>query len=140
MTLEDFLGDCRKKGAIPLSFRNHAEALNGSSSIEYDNPSYAEAKKRLAKILNPNPGDAKINDLLSRFYGEEIVIHTSSGYHYGTLNGYDGKRFLLGNYYFYEKLIDTFDYVHKALFSSDSIVPSENIISISKIPLVVEHN
>lgn len=139
MTLDDFFRECEKKGGIPLSYRSHTETLNGKRTVDYENPEYAKARERTARILNPNlKENGKIENLVTRLYGEEVVIHNSSGYHYGTLQGYDGKRFMLENYHFDKKLIDTFDYVQKALFSSDSVVPAENTISISKIPLKVE--
>jgi len=139
MTLDDFFKECEKEGGIPLSYRSHTETLNGKRTVDYENPEYAKARERTARIINPNlKENGRIDDLVSRLYGEEVVIHNSSGYHYGTLQGYDGKGFMLENYHFNKKLIDTFDYVQKALFSSDSVVPAENIISISKIPLKVE--
>ncbi len=139
MTLDDFFRECKQKGATPLSYKEFTESINGTKTVEYENPEYAKARERTARILNPNlKENGKIENLVTRLYGEEVVIHTASGYHYGTLQGYDGKRFMLENYHFDKKLIDTFDYVQKALFSSDSVVPAENTISISKIPLKVE--
>jgi hypothetical protein len=138
MTLDDFFKECRKKGTTPLSYRRQAETLNGSTTVEYENPEYTRAKERLVRILNPNAKNNKMDDLVSRFYGEEVVIHTKSGYHYGTLLGYDGKGFLLGDYLFDKKLVDTFDFTRRHSFGSDSFVPVEDFIYISHIPLKVE--
>lgn len=129
MTLDDFLKDSKTKRLVPLSHRSLTETLKGKRIIEYENPAYAKVKERLARVLNPN---------LSRFYGEEVVIHAPDGYHYGTFYGYDGNGFMLGNYHFENKPIDTFDYAKKSFFSTDSFVPIQNIISISKIPLKVD--
>ena len=140
MTLDDFFKECEKNGGMPLSYRSHTETLKGTRTIEYENPKYAEAKARLAKMLGriKQTGNPNTDNLLARLYGEEVVIHTKDGYHYGTLHGYDGRGFMLGDYYFDKKLIDDFDYAQKALFSSDSVIPAENIISISEIPLKAE--
>jgi hypothetical protein len=124
---------------MPLSYRSHKEFVNGSRTVEYENPEYAKAKKGAAGILDPDMKEnSRIDNLVSRLYGEEVVIHTSSGYHYGTLKGYDGKKLMLENYHFDKRQIDVFDYLQKAFFSSDSAVPAGSIISISKIPLKVE--
>lgn len=139
MTLNEFFRECERKEGIPLNYRSHKEFVNGSRTVEYENPEYAKAKERTARILNPDlKENGRIDDLVTHFYGEEVVIHTSSGYHYGTLQGYDGKGFMLENYHFDKRQIDVFDYLQKALFSSDSVVPAEDIVSISKIPLKVE--
>jgi hypothetical protein len=134
----NFFRECYREGAVPLSYRSHKEFVNGSRTVEYENPEYAKAKKGAAGILAPDMKEnSRIDNLVSRLYGEEVVIHTSSGYHYGMLSRYDGRELMLENYHFDKRQIDIFDYLQKAFFSNDSAVPAENIISISKIPLKV---
>ncbi len=79
-----------------------------------------------------------MDDLLSRMYGEEVVIHNKDGYHYGRLRSYDGKMFYLEQYYFNKKLIDRWNYSSASFFNKDGMLPADNIISISKMPSYVE--
>ena len=93
MTLDEFFKECRAKAATPLSYRSHKEFVNGSRTVEYENPAYTKAKRGTAEILNPDSKEnSRIDNLVSRLYGEEVVIHTSSGYHYGMLRRYDGRE------------------------------------------------
>ncbi len=140
MTLDDFLNECKKRGATPLNYRSHTETINGSRTVEYENPKYREAKARLAEMLGriKQTGNPNTDNLLNRLYGEDVVIRTANGYHYGKLYGFDGKNFLLDNYHFDKRMIDFFEYSIESLFGEDTIVPAENIISISKIPLMTE--
>ena len=141
MTLDDFFRECERKGVIPLSYRSHSEFVNGSRTVEYKNPMYAKAKARLAEMLGmKQTGDPRTDNLLNRLYGEDIVIRTKDGYHFGRLQGYDGKGFLLGNYLFGRKPMDIFDYSSEFFLGEDTIIPipAEGIISISKIPIMTE--
>ncbi len=87
MTLDDFLKECEKKGSIPLSYRSHVETLNGSQTIEYENPKYREGRVKLAKMLGnlKETGNPYADNLISRLYGEDIVIKTATGYHHGQI-------------------------------------------------------
>ena len=140
MTLDEYFKECEKKGAVPLSYRSYAKTLNGSRTIEYENPRYAKAKEDLVGTMGVNKQgeDRNINDIVSRLYGEEVIIYTKDGCHHGELLGYDGKSFCLGRYVFKDKPMDVFDYSTKSLFSEEAIVPAENIISISRMSLHIE--
>jgi small nuclear ribonucleoprotein (snRNP)-like protein len=140
MTLDEFFKECERKGAIPLSYRSHVETLNGSQTIEYENPKYREAKAKLARMLGSikQTGNPRTDNLLSRLYGEEIVIHTKDGYHFGRLQGYDGKSFMLGDYLFNDRPMEMMDYETEFFHGGDTIIPTKDIISISKIPDMVE--
>ena len=141
MALDDFLNECKRKGVTPLSYRSHTETLNGTKTVEYENPKYREAKVRLAEIMGniKRTEDPKTDNLLNRLYGEDIVIRTRDGYHHGKLYGYDGKSLVLANYRFSRKPMDIFDYSSE-FFTDDNetIIPAEGIISISKIPIMTE--
>lgn len=135
MTLDDFLKECEEKGAIPLSYRNHAETLKGTKTVEYENPKYKAAKAKLAKILGMNQGE---DNAVSKLYGEEVVIRTKYGYHHGTLQGFNGKAFMLSEYLFSRKPLDMMGYSSEIIRGDDTAVPAEGAISISKIPLYAE--
>lgn len=79
-----------------------------------------------------------LEDLLSKMKGQEVVIITKDGYHYGTLRDYDGKMFYLGQYYFSEKLIDKWAYGSASFFNEGGLVPADKVVSISKMPSHVE--
>lgn len=137
MTLDDFFKECEKKEAIPLSYRNHREFVNGSRTVEYENPKYKKARERIAKILGT--GNEHVDDVISGLYGEEVVIRTKDGFHYGTLKGYDGKSFRLENHHYDNKLMDIFDYFSRAsLYGENTVVPAKDSISVSAIPLHIE--
>ena len=139
MTLDEFFRECEKEGGIPLSYRSHTETINGSRTVEYENPKYAESRARLAKILGvKETGDKETDDLISRLYGEEVVIRTKYGYHHGKLCGFDGKGFLLNDYLFSKNPLDVFGYSSEFFHGGGTIVPAEGAISMSKIPLHVE--
>lgn len=138
MSLDEFLKECEKNGSIPLSYRSHKEFVNGSRTVEYENPKYARAKERLADILGSikRTGDPKKDDIMDRLYGEEVVIRTKYGYHHGTLQGFDGKTFMLSNYLFSRKPMDIFDYSTEFFYGDDTAIPADGVISISKIPIM----
>ena len=70
MTLDDFFKECEKEGGIPLSYRSHTETLNGKRTVDYENPEYAKARERTARILNPNlKENGRIENLLSHRKG-----------------------------------------------------------------------
>lgn len=125
-----------------MSYHSHTETLNGTRTVEYENPKYSEAKARLAKMLGRirQSGNPNADNLLNRLYGEEVVIHTKDGYHHGELLGYDGKSFMLGDYLFNNRPMNTFEYSSQSIFSEDTIIPAENIFSISKIPIMTEES
>jgi len=137
MTLEDFFKECKKTGATPLSYESHIETLHGSKTIKYENPIYAKAKKRVEDIIGSHKEreDDEISDIVSRLYGENVVIRTKDGYHHGILAEYDGKSFYLDRHIYKDKLMNYFDYSINSMFSEGSAVPAEGIISISKIPM-----
>ncbi len=137
MTLDDFFKECEKEGGIPLSYRSHAETINGSRTVEYENPKYKEAKTGLAKILGMDKAGDE-NSIISRLYGDEVVIRTKYGYHHGTLQGFDGKAFMLSDYLFSRKPLDMIDYSSELIRGEDTAVPAGGSISISKIPLHVD--
>ena len=143
MTLDDFFRECKQKGATPLSYKEFTESINGTKTVEYENPTYRKAKEVIARVLNrgrgnSNDGNSGIDGLVSNLYGEEIVIHTKDGYHHGKLLGYDGKAFLLGDYLFNNRPMEMMDYETEFFYGGDTIIPAENIISISKIPVLTE--
>lgn len=140
MTLDDFLKECEKKGSIPLSYRSHVVTLKGEKTINYENPRYTMMKKLAGKVTGriKETGNPYVDDVVGSLFGEEVVIHTATGYHYGTLYGNDGENFLLGKYHFDKKLIDTFEYASESLFNEDAVVPAKDVKSISGIPLTVQ--
>ena len=141
MTLDEFFKECKEKGETPLSYRSHTETLDGTRTVEYENLKYREARAKLAEMLGniKQTGNPRTDNLLNRLYGEDVVIRTRDGYHFGRLQGYDGKGFLLGNYLFGRKPMDIFDYSSEFFLGSDeTIIPAEGIISISKIPIMTE--
>ena len=139
MTLDDFFKECEKEGGIPLSYRNHAETIRGSRTVEYENPLYSDVKAQAARIAGVKAaGNRMLDSIISSLYGEDVVIHASDGYHHGRLSGYDGKSFMLDKYLFREKPVDVFKYAGDSIYKESAAVPAENIISISKIPLKAE--
>lgn len=138
MTLDDFFRECEKEGAIPLSYRSHAKTTRGSRTVEYENPGYARARGILDRMFNRSRDNGRPDNLVSGLYGEEVIIRTRDGYHLGKLYDYDGKTFTLGNYLFSRRPMDIFEYSIESFLRKDTIVPAENIISISKIPLMTK--
>lgn len=153
MTLEDFLKKGRKKGSIPLSYKEVTVGLNGTTKVEYENHLYSKAKANAARLMNQlrqsmqlqgtqSDSSQSADGLIEKLYGEEVVIHTAEGFHYGTLCGYDGKNFKLDGYHFDKRLVDNFEYEFSRPFFSEStrIIPAKDYISISEIPMVVEED
>ncbi len=151
MTLENFLRKSKKQGSIPLSYKEVTVGLNGTTKVDYESHLYTRAKANVAQLMNrlrgtqlqapqSNGGQHADESLVSRLYGEEVVIHAAKGYHYGKLNGYDGKNFMLGSYHFDTRKLDTFEYALESFSSDGAVVPSEDFISISEVPLDVEED
>lgn len=142
MTLDDFLNECKRKGVTPVRYKESSWGLNGSKTVEYVNPEYAKAEEVIARVLNRGRGNNRneggIDSLVSNLYGEEVVIRTRDGYHFGRLQGYDGKSFMLSNYLFSNKPKDIFDYSTEFFHGDDTVIPAEGIISISKIPIMTK--
>jgi len=136
MTLDDFFRECEKEGAVPLSYRSHAKTTRGSRTVEYENPRYPRARGILNRMLNRGGNNGGPDNLVSGLYGEEVIIRTRDGYHLGKLYDYDGKSFMLGNYLFSRRPMDIFEYSRESFLKKDRMVPAENIISISKIPIL----
>ena len=44
MSLDDFLEECRKKGATPLRYSSKSEGINGSKHENYESRMYRAAK------------------------------------------------------------------------------------------------
>jgi len=132
MTIDDFFKECEGKGAIPLSYKSHKKFANGSRTVEYENPKYKKAKEKIAKILGME------DEAFSGLYGQEVMIKTKNGYHYGILKGLDEKGFRLENYLFNERKMDLMGYYTS--FSpgfDDTVIPAEGIVSISRIPDII---
>jgi len=138
MSLDDFMEECRKKGATPLRYSSKSEGVNGSKHEKYESREYRKARA-LMYLLFGN-GDGKLDDLMfNMMYGnKDIVVRNSDGYHYGRLVGYDGKRFYLDNYYFNSRLIDEVTYIETAMYSPGGrkvAIPADNgVISVGEIP------
>lgn len=153
MTLDDFLKKSRKEGSIPLSYEEMSIGVHGTTKVKYENHLYTKAKANAARLMNQlmrgtqlqgtqSDGSQSADGLIARLYGEEVVIHTAEGYHYGTLRGYDGRNFKLDDYHFDTRRLDTFEYEFNRPFINEStmIIPARDYISISEIPMVVEDN
>lgn len=142
MTLDNFFKECKQKGATPLSYKEFTESINGTKTVEYENPAYRKAKEVIGRVLNRGRGNSNgnsgIDGLVSNLYGEDIVIHTKDGYHHGKLLGYDGKAFMLGNYLFNDRPMEMMDYETEFFYGEDTIIPAKDIVSISKIPVMTE--
>lgn len=139
MTLDEFFRECKQKGATPLSYKEFTESINGTKTVEYENPAYRKAKEVIGRVLNRGrENNNRIDSLVSNLYGEEVVIHTKDGYHHGKLLGYDGKAFMLGNYLFSNRPMELMDYSTEFFYGEDTIIPAEGIITISKIPIMTE--
>jgi len=137
MALDDFLENCREKGAIPLNYSRRIRYINGDVSTEsFESRIHADMKSRMQRVHGRKAG--KIDDVVSGFYGREVVVRTKNGYHYGELLDYDGKMLYLKGYCFSRKPMDTFVYGSESIFSEDAVVPAEGVISIAEIPLIVE--
>ena len=147
MTLDDFFKECKRKGMTPVSYKESSWGLNGSRTVEYVNPkytNYVKSRDVLNRILNrsrdrrnSNDGNSGIDGLVSNLYGENVVIRTRDGYHYGKFLEYDGKAFMLGNYLFNDRPMELMDYETEFFYGGDTIVPAKDIISISKIPEMI---
>ena len=144
MALDDFLKKSRKEGSIPLSYKEVTVRLNGTTKVEYENPLYTKAKAHAARLMNQltrggkSDGNEPAEGLISKLYGEEVVIRTAEGYHYGKLRGYDGKNFKLDDYHFDVNKLDTFEYALESFGSENTVIPAKDYLSISEIPMVVE--
>jgi hypothetical protein len=137
MTLDEFFRECKQKGATPLSYKEFTESINGTKTVEYENPAYRKAKEVIGRVLNRGRGNGNgnsgIDGLVSNLYGEDIVIHTKDGYHHGKLLGYDGESFMLGNYLFNDRPMEMMDYETEFFYGGDTIIPAKDIISVSRI-------
>lgn len=125
----------------PVSYKEIIESLNGRKMVEYINPEYGKVKEVIARVLNRdmrNNGNNGIDGLISNLVGEQIVIKTKFGYHHGKLLGYDGKSFMLGDYLFSRTPMELMDYETEFFYGGDTLIPAENIITISKIPIMTE--
>ena len=153
MTLNDFLDKCRKKGTIPLSYeRITMDAYGNKYSEGFENAAFTGLKPlklkpaRIGeKIPYERPGmeagrTDRINDLVSRLYGREVVIHDKDGYHYGRLAGYDGKMFQLQQYHSSKRPIDESDYFFDSLWNDDNaLVPINGVVSIKEMPFIADN-
>ena len=141
MSLDDFLEECRKKGATPLRYSSKSEGINGSRHERYESREYRKARA-LMYLLFGN-GDGNLDNLMfNMMYGnKDIVVRNSDGYHYGRLVGYDGKFFYLSAYHFDRRLIDELSYIEADMDSLGSYkvaIPAANVSSVSEIPSCAE--
>lgn len=134
MSLDDFLEECRKKGATPLRYSSKSEGINGSRHERYESREYRKAKALMYLLLGN--GDGNLDNLMfNMMYGnKDIVIRNRDGYHYGRLLGYDGKMFYLENYHFDRRLIDEISYVESSFGNGKAAIPAANVSSVSEIP------
>lgn len=152
MSLEKFLKDCKRTGYTPVSYRCDTVTPEGKRfrGREYVNPKYAyllkgrntavkdhESNTRHDESEEGKTGYLDIKESIMALKGENVVVHSKDGYHYGRLIDFDGKRFVFGKYYFDKDMMDSFSYNKKAFFRKDSIVPAKGLISIMKMPLSV---
>jgi len=84
------------------------------------------------------PEKGGIENLISGLYDKEVVILKADGYHYGVLNGFDGKSFYLEDYCKADKLIDIFDFVSKKKEFDEKEISAEDVVSIGKIPVKID--
>lgn len=118
MTLEEYVKDRRERGEMPKNMK---------------------PREAFVKVLNSylKDKDKKSDDLMSRLFGKDVVIHTSEGYHYGRLEAYNGKEFMLGRYHFDRNRLTAFEYAFSSVSGEDSVIPANDVISVSKVPAVV---
>lgn len=143
MSLDDFLEECKKNGATPISYESRSDPLFGSRYERWDNPAFKnKATDSLRSLLRDEGGE--VDDLFSMMYsGKDVVIRNRDGYHYGRLIGYDSRKrfYILDGYYFSNKLMDELSYVERIvdfLGGCKVAIPADNLISVSEIPSCAE--
>lgn len=133
MTLEEFLRDNRRKGTIPISYKEFTNNLEGTTTmVRYLNPAFKVSGGALAGLLERRKEreDGK-DDIISKLYDEQVIVRTKDGYHIGRLAGHDDKFFMLENYQFTDEPLEC---ISGYPTEKKAIIPLNSIISISKIP------